>query len=55
LRYTESFKTFTPIDLPKGGAIVESSGDYRFELVPESEALADLAKTKPLEVETKIQ
>jgi hypothetical protein len=55
LRYTESFKEFTPILLPKGGAIVESSGDYRFESVPESEALAELAKTKPLEMEEKIQ
>ena len=54
LRYTEAFKSFTPILLPSG-AIVESSGDYRFEPVPEAEALAELAKTKPLEVETKIQ
>jgi hypothetical protein len=55
LRYTESFKDATPIILPKGGAILESSGDYRFELVPEPEALAELAKTKPLEMDTKVQ
>jgi hypothetical protein len=50
LRYTESFASVTPIILPKG-AFLESTGDYRFELVPESEALAELAKTKPLELD----
>jgi hypothetical protein len=50
LRYTESFKTFGPIVLP-GGAFVESSGNYRFEPVAKSEALVELAKTKPLELD----
>ena len=50
LRYTESFKTFVPIVLPVGVVIV-SSGDYRFEYVPEAEALAELANTKPLELD----
>jgi hypothetical protein len=48
LRYTECFKTFVPIVLPVG-VVVISSGDYRFEYVPEVEALAELANTKPLE------
>ena len=52
LRYTESFKTFVPIVLPVGVAVV-SSGDYRFEYVPEAEALAELANTKPLELDQK--
>ena len=52
LRYTESFKSFVPIVLP-GGAAVSSSGDYRFEPVPKSEALAELANTKPLELDRK--
>jgi hypothetical protein len=52
LRYTESFKTFVPIVLPVGVAVV-SSGDYRFEYVPETEALAELANTKPLELDRK--
>ena len=50
LRYTESFKTFVPIVLPVGVAVI-SSGDYRFEYVPEAEALAELANTKPLELD----
>jgi Protein of unknown function (DUF2846) len=50
LRYTESFKTFVPIVLPVGVAVV-SSGDYRFDYVPEAEALAELANTKPLELD----
>jgi hypothetical protein len=50
LRYTESFKTMTPVVLPKG-VFLESTGDYRFVAVPESEALAELAKTTPLELE----
>jgi len=49
-RYTEGFKTFVPIVLPHG-AFVESSGSFRFEPVQKSEALAELANTKPLEVE----
>ncbi len=52
LRYTESFKTFVPVVLPAGAAVV-SSGDYRFEYVPEAEALAELANTKPLELDQK--
>jgi hypothetical protein len=39
LRYTESFKTFAPTVLPTGVAVAPS-GDYRFEFVPEAEALA---------------
>lgn len=50
LRYTESFKSFVPIVLPVGVAVV-SSGDYRFEYVPETEALTELADTKPLELD----
>ena len=52
LRYTESFKAFVPIVLPVGVAVI-SSGDYRFEYVPEAEALAELANTKPLEMDQK--
>jgi hypothetical protein len=52
LRYTEGFKTFVPIVLP-GGAFVESSGSYRFEPVPKSQALPELANTKPLELDRK--
>ena len=50
LRYTESFKSITPIVLPKG-VVVESTIDYRFAAVPETEAQAELAKTTPLELE----
>jgi len=52
LRYTEGFRTGVPIVLP-GGAFLQSSGIYRFEPVPKSEALAELANTKPLELERK--
>jgi hypothetical protein len=52
LRYTEGFKSFVPIVLP-GGTFVSSSGDYRFEPVPKPEALAELANTKPLELDRK--
>ena len=48
LRYTEGFKAFVPIVLPVG-VIVLSQGDYRFEAVPEAEALAEIANTKSLE------
>jgi hypothetical protein len=51
VRYTEGFKDMTVMVIPKGGAYVGGSGDYRFEQVPEPEALAELAKTKPLELE----
>jgi hypothetical protein len=50
LRYSESFKTFVPIPLP-GGVVVISSGDFRFEFVPESEARSELANTKALELD----
>jgi hypothetical protein len=50
LRYTESFGSAVPILLPKGG-FLESTGSFRFELVPESEARAELANTKPLELD----
>jgi uncharacterized protein DUF2846 len=55
LRYTESFKDVTPIVLPKGGVFLESTGDFRFEVVAEPEALAELAKTKPLELDRKMR
>jgi hypothetical protein len=50
LRYTESFRTFVPIPLPVG-VVVISSGDFRFEFVPEAEAMAELANTKTLELD----
>jgi hypothetical protein len=50
LRYTESFKTFVPVPLPTGVAVI-SSGDYRFEFVPKSDALTELANTTPLELD----
>jgi Protein of unknown function (DUF2846) len=50
LRYSEGFKTFVPIPLPMGVAVI-ASGDYRFEYVPKSEALADLANTTRLELD----
>jgi hypothetical protein len=52
LRYTESFKTFVAIPLPTGVAVA-SSGDYHFEFVSETDALAELASTKPLELDGK--
>jgi hypothetical protein len=48
LRYTEGFKRITPIALPTG-IFVESTGEYRFEYVPEAEAVIEMAKTKALE------
>lgn len=50
LRYTESFKSFAAVPLPSG-TVVESSGDYRFEAVRDPEARAEIADTKPLELE----
>jgi uncharacterized protein DUF2846 len=50
LRYTESFKSFAAIPNPSG-VVVESTGAFRFEVVPEAEARAEIADTKPLEVE----
>jgi hypothetical protein len=55
LRYTEGFKNVTATVLPKGGAYFEGAGDYRFEQVPEPEALAELAKTKALQLDSKLQ
>jgi Protein of unknown function (DUF2846) len=52
LRYTEAFKSFTATPLPKG-TVVDSSGDFRFEPVPESEALGELARTTRLELDQK--
>ena len=54
LRYTESLKSITPIVLP-AGVVVLSTGDYRFEFVPEAEALAEIAKTKALELDSVTQ
>ena len=50
LRYTEGFKSIMPIVLPKG-AFVVSSGNYRFEAVPKSDALAEIANTQALELD----
>ncbi|MCL4767623.1 MAG: DUF2846 domain-containing protein [Hyphomicrobiaceae bacterium] len=47
LRYTEAFSSIVPIVLP-GMVVVISTGDFRFEPVPETEALAELAKTSAL-------
>jgi hypothetical protein len=54
LRYTEGLKSISPIVLPTG-VYVQSTGDYRFEFVPEAEALVELAKTKALELEQATQ
>jgi hypothetical protein len=52
VRYTEGIKNVTGMMvLPKGGAVFETEGYFRFELVPEPEALSELAKSKPLELE----
>ena len=48
LRYTEGFSSFVPIPLPHG-ALVVSSGKYRFEAVPEKEALSELATTQAID------
>lgn len=50
LRYTEGFKTMVPIVLPKGAFLV-STGAYRFEAVPKSDALAEIAHTQPIGLE----
>jgi hypothetical protein len=50
LRYTEGFGSFVPILLPKG-VLVVSSGQFRFEAVPKSEALTEISGTQPLELE----
>ena len=48
LRYTEGFSSFVPIPLPHG-ALVVSSGKYRFEAVPEKEGLSELANTQAID------
>ena len=48
LRYTEGFSSFVPIPLAHG-ALVVSSGKYRFEAVPEKEALSELANTQAID------
>lgn len=50
LRYTEGFGSFVPIPLPQG-VLVVSSGQFRFEAVPKSEALAEISGTQPLQLE----
>lgn len=50
LRYTEGFSSFVPIMLPKT-TVVLSSMYFRFEPVPERQALADLAETQAIEKE----
>ena len=48
LRYTESFKSVTPLVLPNV-VVIASTGDYRFEAVPETEALSELTNTSALQ------
>jgi hypothetical protein len=52
LRYTESFKSFAAVPVATG-AVVESTGNFRFEAVPEAEARAELASATPLEIDQK--
>jgi hypothetical protein len=52
LRYTEAFVSFTATPLAKG-AVVDSTGDFRFESVSEPEALGELAHTTRLELDRK--
>lgn len=47
LRYTEHFKTITPIILPNA-VFISSTGDFRFEMVDEPTALQELAETEQL-------
>ena len=42
LRYSETFKTFEPVALPKG-VYVNSTGNYRFEPVAASEAKSEMS------------
>jgi hypothetical protein len=42
LRYSETFKTFVPVALPKG-VYVNSTGNYRFEPVAPSEAKSEMS------------
>jgi hypothetical protein len=51
-RYTETFASISAMPTPVG-AVVTSTGNYRFEAVPEAEALTELAGTKPLELDKK--
>jgi hypothetical protein len=54
LRYAEAFKRITPIALPTG-IFVESTGNYRFDYVPEVDALVEIAKTKALDLDQMTQ
>jgi hypothetical protein len=47
LRYTEAYKSVVPIILPKVGGVI-AQYEFRFEEVPEGEALGELADTKAL-------
>jgi hypothetical protein len=50
VRYTEAYKGFVPIILPKVGAVI-TQYEFRFEEVSEGEALGELANTKALELD----
>jgi hypothetical protein len=50
LKYTEGFSSFVPIVLPKT-AIILSSTYHQFDVVPEREALVELAQTQSLQKE----
>jgi hypothetical protein len=50
VRYSEAYKGFVPIILPKVGAVITQM-EFRFDEVPESEALGELADTKALELD----
>jgi hypothetical protein len=50
LKYTEGFSTFVPIILPNT-ALVLSSTYHQFDVVPEREALTELAQTQSLHTE----
>lgn len=50
LRYTEMFKSITPIFLPNV-TVISSTGDYRFELVDEATAPKELQETELLRIE----
>ena len=50
LRYTERIASMTPIITPVV-TVIHTTGEYRFEAVPETEALKELADTTVLDVE----
>ncbi len=54
LRYTEVFESIVPIVVP-GAVIVATTGDFRFEAIPEAEARVELASTNALELIGKAQ